>query len=144
MDRFSTYVNRFGTFFLPSIALGLLLGFGMIASRVPGTALADAGGFPTRTPTITPTRTITATLEPTSIPTATSTTLPTLTPIAFVSGQDQNQPATAPTLQPILAQAGGGGIGCWPIALFILLAVILGITYYFTRRTHTEEEEYLG
>ena len=144
MDRFPNQVKRFGPFLFQSLSLGLLLGVAILASQVPYTALADVPNFPSPTPSITPTRTITVTPEPTNIPTATSTTLPTLTPIAFAASQGQNQQAIVPTQQPIPPEAGGGGIGCWPIAFFILLAAILGITYYFTRRTHAEEDEYLG
>ena len=159
MDRFSANVKRFRLFiattvseslrvfrtqsanlFFQSIALGFLIGAVLMASLVPGTALADAGGFPTRTPTIPATRTVTANLPPTVMPTATSTSLPTLTPLAFTSGQDSNQQVIPPTQLPIPPEPGGGGVGCWPFALLIILAVILGITYYFTRRAHTEEE----
>jgi hypothetical protein len=99
---------------------------------------ADGGGFPTRTPTITPTKTPTIPL--TITPTASPTILPTLTLVVLLEQQGQAQPLVASVTQtPAPERSSGLRFSCWPIALLVVLVLIIGVTYYFTRRTQPEE-----
>lgn len=103
--------------------------------------LADGGGNPTPTRTVTSTSTITAT----SAPSATPTFLPTLTlpPYPGVSQPTLLPGIVFPTSTP-LPETGGGllsGIGCWPFILLILLVIVIAVSFYFTRKARSTNEE---
>ena len=97
---------------------------------------ADGGKFPTKTPTVTSSPTVT--LTPTLGPSPTWTLLPALTPVPLL-GQEQppGQPLAAPLTTPSQA-ASRSILACWPVALFVFLAIVVGATYLLTRRARLE------
>jgi hypothetical protein len=106
----------------------------------PEAARADAGPVPTRTPTATrtpePEDTAEPSLTPTQSPTATFTVIPSPTPILEV--EEVVPPAVVATPTPV--PGGGSLFACWPIALIVILAVIIGATYLLTRKAIPGEE----
>jgi hypothetical protein len=119
------------------LALSTGLALGAVWATHPGTALADGGGFPTKTPTVTPTSTntptptVTETPLPTNTLTAIPTELPTLTPLP---GSVNQTPAGGGIV--VTPQSPGTPLGlvCMPFALALILIIIILSTFLLTRR----------
>jgi hypothetical protein len=111
------------------VALGALYPLG---------ARADGSKFPTKTPTITPSPTVTQT--PTETPSPTWTQIPSLTPVPLLGQEGQEPPplAAAPLTTPSQGRSSTW-LACWPVALFLFLAIVVGATYLLTRRARLEE-----
>jgi hypothetical protein len=109
-----------------------------LGALFPLSALADGSKFPTKTPTVTPSPTVT--LTPTQSPSPTWTQIPSLTPIPGLGQAEQEPPplAAAPLTTPSQGRASSL-LACWPVALFLFLAIVVAATYLLTRRARLEE-----
>jgi hypothetical protein len=120
------------------LILALAAALVALGALFPLSAQADGSKFPTKTPTVTPSPTIT--LTPTQSPSPTWTQIPSQTPIPGFVQEEQEPPpvAAAPLTTP--SQGGASGLlACWPVALFLFLAIVVGATYLLTRRARMEE-----
>jgi hypothetical protein len=121
-----------------ALALSLILGFAALFLAFARTALADAGPFPTNTPTQTstliPTLVIPTPIVLTIIPSQQGpVNVPEATqPVPVVEGQVQAPPAEVQQVEED-APAPSAALACWPIAIIMVLAIILGGSYLVTR-----------
>ena len=115
-------------------AAALVLCFALATVSAPK-GLADSGGFPTRVPTntlIPPTPTWT---QPALIVANTSTPLP---PAPTVPSPTVEGPLVVVATETPVPTGGGATVACLPLAIILLLGLVIGGAYFFSRRT-TEE-----
>ena len=108
----------------PRLALTLIAGLSLallLTALVSLAAYADGGAWPTLTPS--PTFTLIPTMTFTPLPSPTFTATPLVYP-----APPQGPQAVIPTITPTPEAGGDGllGFACWPIALLIIFAVIIG------------------
>lgn len=120
-----------------TLVAGVLILYFALASISAPKGLADAGGFPTKTPTKTPIPPSPTWTQQALIVAATSTNLPSVATQPLPTSEAPLVIVSTPTPAP--ARGGGATMACLPLAIILLMGLVIGGAYFYSRRDTTEE-----